>query len=44
LMTMYNACFMFQKEKDDNDLIRAMERVNLTPGLDDNTFFSTMSK
>lgn len=44
LMTMYNACFMFQKEKDNNDLIRAMERVNLTPGLDDNTFFSTMSK
>ena len=44
LMTMYNACFMFQKEKDNNDLIRAMERVNLTRGLDDNTFFSTMSK
>lgn len=44
LMTMYNACFMFQKEKDNNDLLRAMERVNLTPGLDDNTFFSTMSK
>ena len=44
LMTMYNACFMFQEKKDGNDLIKAMERVNLTRGLDDNTFFSTMSK
>jgi len=44
LITMYNACFMFQEKKDGNDLITAMERVNLTRGLDDNTFFTTMSK
>jgi hypothetical protein len=44
LITLYNSCFMFQEKKDDNDLIKALERVNLTPGLDDNTFFSTMSK
>ena len=44
LMTMYNACFMFQKDKTDNDLIKAMTRVTLNRGLDDSTFFSTMSK
>jgi hypothetical protein len=44
LITLYNSCFMLKEKKDDNDLIKALERVNLTPGLDDNTFFSTMSK
>ena len=44
LITLYNSCFMFQENKDDNDLIKALERVNLTPGLDDTRFFSTMSK
>jgi len=44
LITLYNSCFMFQEKKDDNNLIKALEHVNLTPGLDDNTFFSTMSK
>ncbi len=44
LITLYNSCFMFQEKKDDSNLIKALECVNLTPGLDDNTFFSTMSK
>ena len=44
LITLYNSCFMFQEKKDDNNLIKALECVNLTPSLDDNTLFSTMSK
>jgi hypothetical protein len=35
---LYNSCFMFQEKKDDNNLIKALERVNLTPGLDDDLF------
>ncbi len=44
LMTLYNACFMFQKDKSDNMLIRALEHFNLSPNLDDETFFITLSK
>jgi hypothetical protein len=44
LMTMYNACFMFQTNNTDNLLIKALEQFDLTPTLDDNTFFKTMSE
>jgi hypothetical protein len=44
LMTLYNACFMFQQDKTDNMLIKALERFNLTPNLDGETFFTTLSK
>jgi hypothetical protein len=44
LMTLYNACFMFQEDKTDNMLIKALERFNLTPNLDDEMFFTTLSK
>jgi hypothetical protein len=44
IMTMYNACFMFQTGKIDNLLIKALERFDMTPNLDDNTFFKTMSE
>jgi hypothetical protein len=44
LMTLYNACFMFQQDKTDNMLIEALECFNLTQNLDDETFFTTLSK
>jgi hypothetical protein len=44
LMTLYNTCFMFQEDKTDNMLIKALEHFNLTPNLDDETFFTTLSK
>jgi hypothetical protein len=44
LMTLYNACFMFQEVKTDNMLIKALERFNLTPNLNDETFFTKLSK
>jgi hypothetical protein len=44
LMTLYNACFMFQKDNSDNMLIKALERFNLSPNLDDEMFFITLSK
>jgi hypothetical protein len=44
LMTLYNACFMFQEDKTDNMLIKALERFNLTPNLNNEMFFTTLSK
>jgi hypothetical protein len=44
IMTLYNACFMFQKEKTDNLMIKALERFDLTPNIDDNAFLKTMSE
>jgi hypothetical protein len=44
LMTLYTTSFMFQQDKTDNMLIKALERFNLTPNLDDETFFTTLSK
>ncbi len=44
LMTLYNAWFMFHEDKTDNTLIKALECFNLTPNLDDETFFTTLSK
>jgi hypothetical protein len=44
IMTLYNACFMFQTDKTDNMLIKALEWFDMTPNVDDNTFFKTMSK
>jgi hypothetical protein len=44
LMTLYNPCFMFQQDKTDNMLIKALECINLTSNLDNETFFKTLSK
>jgi hypothetical protein len=44
IMTLYNACFMFQTDKTDNLTIKALERFDLTPNIDDNAFFKTMSE
>jgi hypothetical protein len=44
LMTLYNSCFMFQEDKTDNILIKALECFNLTPSLNDETFFTILSK
>ncbi len=44
LMILYSACFMFQEDKTDNMLIKALEHFNLTPNLDDEMFFTTLSK
>jgi hypothetical protein len=39
IMTSYNACFMFQKDKTDNLLIKALEQFDMTPNVDDKAFF-----
>ena len=39
IMTLYNACFMFQTDKTDNLIIKALEGFDLTPNIDDNAFF-----
>ncbi len=44
IMALYNACFMFQTDKTDNMLIKALEWFDMMPNVDDNTFFKTMSK
>jgi hypothetical protein len=44
IMTLYNACFMFQKDKTDNLMIKALEQFDLMPNIDDNSFFLTMSE
>ena len=36
--------FMFQTDKTDNMLIKALEWFDMMPNVDDNTFFKTMSK
>jgi hypothetical protein len=33
---------MFQTNKTDNMLIKALERFDMTPNVDDNTFFKTI--
>ncbi len=38
IMTLYNACFMFQTDKMNNLMIKALERFDLTPNIDDNAF------
>jgi hypothetical protein len=44
IMTLYNACFMFQKDKMDNLLIKDLEQFDMMPNVDDNAFFKTMSE
>ena len=44
IMTLYNACFVFQTDKMDNLMIKALEGFDLTPNIDDNAFFKTMSE
>ena len=44
IMTFYNACFMFQTDKTNNLMIKALEGFDLTPNIDDNAFFKTMSE
>ncbi len=44
LMTMYNGCFMYLTDNTNNLLIKALEHFDMTPNLDDNTFFKTMSE
>jgi len=39
IMTLYNACFMFQKDNTDNLMIKALERFDLTPNINDSAFF-----
>ena len=44
LMTCYNACFMFQIDKTDNQMIETLERLDLTPNLDNPSLLQTFSK
>jgi hypothetical protein len=39
IMTLYNACFMFQTDMTDNLMIKALEQFDLTPNIDDNALF-----
>ena len=44
LMTCYNTCFMFQIDKTDNLMIETLERLDLTPNLDNPSLLQTFSK
>ena len=44
LMTLYNACFMFQTDKSVNMMIDTLQRFDLTPNLDNTTLLGTLSK
>ncbi len=44
LMTMYNACVMFQINKTENMLTVTMEQFYLIPNLDNVTLFGCLSK
>jgi hypothetical protein len=39
IMPLYNACFMFQTNKTDNMLIKALKQFDMMPNVDNNTFF-----
>jgi hypothetical protein len=44
LVSLYNACFMFQHDKTINLLISVLDCFSLCTTVDDDTFMSTMSK
>jgi hypothetical protein len=44
IMTLYNTCFMFQVNKTEKLLIKALERFDMTPNVNGNSFFKTMSE
>ena len=44
LMTLYNACFMFQTDKSVNMMIDTLQRFDLIPNLDNTTLLGTLSK
>ncbi len=44
LVTMYNACMLYQKDKTTNLLIPTLQRFDMIGKVDDNTFIDTMSE
>ncbi len=44
LMTLYNACFMFQTGKSVNMMIETLQRFDLIPNLDNTSLLGTLSK
>jgi hypothetical protein len=44
LMTLYDACFMFQTDKSVNMMINTLQRFDLIPNLDNTTLLGTLSK
>jgi hypothetical protein len=44
LVTMYNACMLYQKDKTTNLLIPKLQRFDMIGKVDDNTFIDTMSE
>ncbi len=44
VMTLYNACFMYQTNNTGNLLIKALERFDMRPNVDEKAFFKTMSE
>ena len=44
LVVLYNACFMFQKDKDTNMLITALGTFDLGADVDHEKFMNTLSE
>jgi hypothetical protein len=44
LVTMYNACMLYQNDKTTNLLIPSLKRFNMIGKVTDNTFIDTMSE
>jgi hypothetical protein len=44
LVVLYNACFMFQKDKETNMLIMVLDTLNLGADVDHEKFMNTLSE
>jgi hypothetical protein len=44
LVMLYNACFMYQKDKKSNMLIKALDTFDLGASVDHELFLNTLSK
>jgi hypothetical protein len=44
LVILYNACFMYQKDKKSNMLITALDMFDLGANVDHELFMNTLSK
>jgi hypothetical protein len=44
LVMLYNACFMYQKDKKSNLLVSALDTFGLGASVDDEKFMNTLSK
>ncbi len=44
LMTLYDACFMFQMDKSVNMMVKTLQQFDLIPNLDNTSLLGTLSK